>query len=227
MVDKILSLFFGTKHERDIKRLTPLVQRINALEPDMKKLSLDEMRSKTAEFRRRLERGETLDDLLPEAFALAREASLRTLGMRPFDVQLMGGVVLHEGKISEMKTGEGKTLVATMPVYLNALSGKGAHVVTVNDYLARRDAEWMSPIYTGLGLTVGIIQHDMDPYARQEAYACDITYGTNNEFGFDYLRDNMVEHKSLRVQRPLNYAIVDEVDSILIDEARTPLIISG
>nr|HPI15072.1 preprotein translocase subunit SecA [Spirochaetota bacterium] len=227
MVDKILSIFFGTKHERDIKRLRPLIARINDLEPAIKALSDDQMRAKTTEFRGRLEKGESLDDILPEAFALVREASVRTLGMRHFDVQMMGGVVLHQGKISEMKTGEGKTLVATLPVYLNALDGRGSHVVTVNDYLARRDAEWMGPIYRFLGLTVGIIQHDMDHGERQRAYGCDITYGTNNEFGFDYLRDNMVEHRSLKVQRMLNFCIVDEVDSILIDEARTPLIISG
>jgi len=227
MVDKILSLLFGSKHERDIKKLGPLVSLINSLEPDMKKLSNDEMRGKTSEFRGRIEKGESLDDLLPEAFALVREAGIRNLGMRHFDVQLMGGMVLHQGRISEMKTGEGKTLVATLPVYLNALEGKGVHLVTVNDYLARRDAEWMGKLYKALGLTVGVIQHNMDPYERQRSYACDITYGTNNEFGFDYLRDNMVEHRSLRVQRPLHYAIVDEVDSILVDESRTPLIISG
>ncbi|MBN1495490.1 MAG: preprotein translocase subunit SecA, partial [Spirochaetes bacterium] len=227
MIDKILSLFFGTKHERDVKKLWPLVHKINALEPDMQKLSNDEMRSMTSAFRQRLEKGESLDSLLPEAFALVREASVRTLGMRHFDVQLMGGVVLHQGRITEMKTGEGKTLVATLPVYLNALSGRGVHVVTVNDYLARRDAEWMGTIYKFLGLEVGVIQHDLTPPQRQVAYRSDVTYGTNNEFGFDYLRDNMVEHQSLRVQRELNYAIVDEVDSILIDEARTPLIISG
>ncbi len=227
MIDKILSLFFGTKHERDIKRMRPYVDLVNSLEPDIKRLSSDQLKAKTAEFRGKLEMGESLDALLPEAFAVVREASVRTLGMRHFDVQLMGGIVLHEGKISEMKTGEGKTLVATLPVYLNALTGKGVHVVTVNDYLARRDAEWMGAIYKFLGLTVGVIQHDLDPYERQDAYGCDVTYGTNNEFGFDYLRDNMVEHLSLRVQRELNYAIVDEVDSILIDEARTPLIISG
>jgi len=227
MVDKILSVLFGSKHERDIKKLGPLVTLINSLEPDMKKLSNDEMRAKTSEFRGRIEKGESLDDILPEAFALVREAGIRNLGMRHFDVQLMGGIVLHQGRISEMKTGEGKTLVATLPVYLNALEGKGVHLVTVNDYLARRDAEWMGKLYRALGLTVGVIQHNMDPYERQRSYACDITYGTNNEFGFDYLRDNMVEHRSLRVQRPLHYAIVDEVDSILIDESRTPLIISG
>ena len=227
LLDKVLSVFFGTKHERDIKNLQPLVERINSLESDFKNLSNPEIAAKTTEFRGRIERGESLDSLLPEAFAAAREASVRTLGMRPFDVQLMGGIVLHKGKIAEMKTGEGKTLVATLPMYLNALTGKGAFLVTVNDYLAKRDSEWMAPIYRFLGLTVGVIQHDMDPFERQESYACDITYGTNNEFGFDYLRDNMVEHKSLRVQKYLNYAIVDEVDSILIDEARTPLIISG
>jgi preprotein translocase subunit SecA len=227
MVDKILSLIFGTKHERDVKRLTPLVARINDIEPRMKKLTNDEMRRLSNDFRTRLENGESTDALLPEAFALVRETGIRTLGMRHFDVQLMGGIVLHEGKISEMKTGEGKTLVATLPMYLNAITGKGAHLVTVNDYLARRDAEWMSAIYRFLGLSVGIIQHDMNHPARQEAYAADITYGTNNEFGFDYLRDNMVDHKLYRVQRKLHYAIVDEVDSILIDEARTPLIISG
>jgi preprotein translocase subunit SecA len=227
MIDKILSLFFGTKHERDVKKLWPAVHRINALEPDMKKLSNDEMRAMTSKFRARIGQGESLDSLLPEAFALVREASVRTLGMRHFDVQLMGGIVLHQGRITEMKTGEGKTLVATLPVYLNALAGHGVHVVTVNDYLARRDAEWMGAIYKFLGLEVGVIQHDLSPHERQVAYRSDVTYGTNNEFGFDYLRDNMVEHQSLRVQRELNYAIVDEVDSILIDEARTPLIISG
>jgi len=194
MVDKILSVLFGSKHERDIKKLGPLVTLINSLEPDMKKLSNDEMRAKTSEFRGRIEKGESLDDILPEAFALVREAGIRNLGMRHFDVQLMGGIVLHQGRISEMKTGEGKTLVATLPVYLNALEGKGVHLVTVNDYLARRDAEWMGKLYRALGLTVGVIQHNMDPYERQRSYACDITYGTNNEFGFDYLRDNMVEH---------------------------------
>lgn len=227
MFDKILSLFFGTKHERDIKKLRPIVERINALENEMKKIPSDRFPDKTAEFRSRLERGEDLDSLLPEAFALVREVSTRVLGLRHFDVQLMGGIVLHQGKIAEMKTGEGKTLVATLPVYLNALPGMGVHVVTVNDYLARRDAEWMGKIYKALGLRVGVIQHNLNHHERQNAYRCDVTYGTNNELGFDYLRDNMVEHKSLRVHRQLNYAIVDEVDSILIDEARTPLIISG
>ncbi|TAL29317.1 MAG: preprotein translocase subunit SecA [Spirochaetes bacterium] len=227
MVDKILSIFIGTKHERDVKRLQPIVTRVGLIEERTRNLTSDALRAKTAEFRGRIENGESLDALLPEAFAVVREASVRTLGMRHFDVQLMGGVVLHEGKITEMKTGEGKTLVATLPVYLNALTGKGVHVVTVNDYLARRDSEWMGAIYKFLGLTVGVIQHDLNHTERQHAYGCDVTYGTNNEFGFDYLRDNMVEHKSLRVHRNLNYAIVDEVDSILIDEARTPLIISG
>ncbi|HOR93335.1 MAG TPA: preprotein translocase subunit SecA [Spirochaetota bacterium] len=227
MINTILSLFFGTKHERDIKKLKPIVQQINALEDEVKKLTQDQMLAKTTEFRGRIENGQPIDDLLPYAFAMVREAAWRTIGMRHFDVQLMGAIVLHQGKISEMKTGEGKTLVATMPVYLNALAGKGVHVVTVNDYLARRDSEWMGPVYKYLGLTVGVIQHNMDYYQRQQSYRCDVTYGTNNEFGFDYLRDNMVEHRSLRVQRALYYAIVDEVDSILIDEARTPLIISG
>ncbi len=227
MIDKVFSLVFGTKHERDVKRMLPVVRRINEYEPGMKKLKNEELRDMTSRFRLRIEKGESLDSILPEAFAVVREASMRTLGMRHFDVQLMGGIVLHQGKISEMKTGEGKTLVATLPVYLNALSGKGVHVVTVNDYLAKRDSAWMGTIYSFLGLDVGVILHDMSPFQRQKAYASDITYGTNNEFGFDYLRDNMVEHHSLRVQRELNYAIVDEVDSILIDEARTPLIISG
>ncbi len=227
MIDKIISIFFGSKHERDIKKLKPLVAKINSLEPDVQKLTDEEMRAKTEEFKNRYQKGETLDDLLPEAFALVREAGIRALGMRHFDVQLMGGIVLHQGRIAEMKTGEGKTLVATLPVYLNAISGKGVHVVTVNDYLARRDSQWMGAIYKFLGLTVGVILHDMDQEERQKAYGSDITYGTNNEFGFDYLRDNMVEHLSLRAQGNLNYCIVDEVDSILVDEARTPLIISG
>ena len=226
-LDSILSFFFGSKHDRDVKRMIPTVEKINSLEAVMQKLTIDQMRDKTTEFRNRISSGETLDSILPEAFALVREAGVRTLGMRHFDVQMMGGIVLHQGKIAEMKTGEGKTLCATLPVYLNALTGEGVHVVTVNDYLARRDAEWMSVIYTTLGLSVGVIQHSMNPPERQRSYACDITYGTNNEFGFDYLRDNMVEHASLRVQRSRNFCIVDEVDSILIDEARTPLIISG
>lgn len=227
MIDKVIGLVIGTKHERDIKKMLPLVKKINSLEPGMKSKSNEELSALSASLRGRAMSGESSDSILPEAFALVRETSRRIMGMRHFDVQLMGGMVLHQGKISEMKTGEGKTLVATLAVYLNALDGKGVHVVTVNDYLARRDAEWMKPIYQFLGLSVGIIQHDMDHEERQDAYSCDITYGTNNEFGFDYLRDNMVDHRSLKVQRKLNYAIVDEVDSILIDEARTPLIISG
>lgn len=212
---------------REIKRLAERVKQINSLEADCQKLSDDELRGKTDEFRERIERGETLDQILPEAFAVVREAARRTLNMRHFDVQLMGGMVLHEGRIAEMKTGEGKTLVATLPVYLNALTGRGVHVVTVNDYLARRDAEWMGQVYNFLGLSVGVIVHGLSFEERRAAYAADITYGTNNEFGFDYLRDNMVVDVSQLVQRELNYAIVDEVDSILIDEARTPLIISG
>ena len=220
-------LLGGDTNDRTLRRLQPRVAEINALEPAMQALSDEELRGKTAEFRARLAEGETLDDLLPEAFAAVREASRRTLGMRHFDVQLIGGMVLHEGKIAEMKTGEGKTLVATLPVYLNALTGKGVHVVTVNDYLAARDAEWMGKIYRFLGLSVGVIVSGMGDDARREAYAADVTYGTNNEFGFDYLRDNMKYRLSDMVQRDFAYAIVDEVDSILIDEARTPLIISG
>jgi len=224
---KLLGKLLGDSNERELSKLRPLVERINSLEPDFERLSDDELRGKTAEYKQRIERGETLDELLPEAFATVREAAKRTLGQRHFDVQLMGGIVLHQGKIAEMKTGEGKTLVATLPSYLNALTGRGVHVVTVNDYLARRDRAWMGQIHEFLGLTVGVIQHDMDGPARREAYSCDITYGTNNEFGFDYLRDNMVWDLSEKVQRELHYAIVDEVDNILIDEARTPLIISG
>ena len=227
MLDTLLKKVFGSKNDRDLKRLQPQVEQINQLEPQIEKLSDSELRAKTSEFRQRLDQGATLDDLLPEAFAVVREAGKRCLNMRHFDVQLLGGMALHEGNIAEMKTGEGKTLVATLPVYLNALLGRGVHVVTVNDYLARRDAEWMSPIYQALGLTVGSIQHDMDDAARHHVYRQDVTYGTNNEFGFDYLRDNMKFHRADLVQRPLYYAIVDEVDSILIDEARTPLIISG
>ncbi|HYA41760.1 MAG TPA: preprotein translocase subunit SecA, partial [Syntrophobacteraceae bacterium] len=227
MIVGVLKKIFGSANERELKRLAPLVDEINSFEPEISKLSDEQLRGKTAEFRQRLENGEELDDLLPEAFAVVREASTRTLGMRPFDVQLIGGVVLHQGKISEMKTGEGKTLVATMPIYLNALSGRGVHLVTVNDYLARRDSEWMGKIYKFLGLTVGCIVHGLDDLERQQAYNSDITYGTNNEFGFDYLRDNMKFRIEELVQRDLHYAIVDEVDSILIDEARTPLIISG
>ncbi|HSR68538.1 MAG TPA: preprotein translocase subunit SecA [Acidobacteriota bacterium] len=227
MLNAILTKVFGSQVERELKRVQPLVDQINELEKDFEPLSDEQLGAKTAEFRGRLEEGEALDDLLPEAFAAVREASRRTTGMRHYDVQLVGGVVLHRGKIAEMKTGEGKTLVATLPIYLNALAGKGVHLVTVNDYLARRDAEWMGPIYEMLGMSVGIIQHDMADSERKEAYQSDITYGTNNEFGFDYLRDNMKFSIKDCVQRGHAYAIVDEVDSILIDEARTPLIISG
>ncbi len=254
MINTLVAKVFGTKNEREVKRLMPQVEAINALEPAMKKLSDAELRAKTDEFRQRIQERlshiadepeadadrikqieternlalkEILDELLVEAFAVAREASWRVLNMRHFDVQLVGGMVLHQGKIAEMKTGEGKTLVATLPVYLNALSGRGVHVVTVNDYLAKRDSEWMGKLYTFLGLSVGVIVHDLDDEERREAYAADVTYGTNNEFGFDYLRDNMKFDLKDCVQRVHNYAIVDEVDSILIDEARTPLIISG
>lgn len=242
---EILKKIFGTKNDRELKRLFSRIEEINRLEPEIASLSDEKLRAKTNEFKNRLELGETLDDILNEAFAVVREVSKRLLGMRHFDVQLIGGIVLHEGKIAEMKTGEGKTLVATLPVYLNALEGRGVHVVTVNDYLAKRDAQWMGAIYNFLGLSVGVIQHDnsflydpsyisvekrfnhLRPCTRKEAYLADITYGTNNEFGFDYLRDNMKYDLSDYSQRELNYAIVDEVDSILIDEARTPLIISG
>ena len=217
----------GNKNAKEIKRIRLIVDEINELEPSMLALSDTSLKAKTEEFKTRLAEGETLDDILPEAFAVVREASKRVLGMRHFDVQMIGGVVLHRGNIAEMRTGEGKTLVATLPVYLNALSGKGVHVVTVNDYLARRDSEWMGRLYNFLGLSTGLIVAGLDYDQRKQAYASDITYGTNNEFGFDYLRDNMVVHADQMVQRPLNYAIVDEVDSILIDEARTPLIISG
>lgn len=245
MIGTILKRVIGTKNERELKRIQPLVERITPFEPQMAAMSMSELRGKTDEFRVRLEKGEMLNDILPEAFAVVREVSKRTIGMRHFDVQLIGGIVLHEGRISEMKTGEGKTLVATLPLYLNALEGRGAHLITVNDYLAKRDAQWMGPIYHTLGLSVGVIQHEesflydpayessekrlqyLRPCIRQEAYLADITYGTNNEFGFDYLRDNMKFDLKDYVQRELNYAIVDEVDSILIDEARTPLIISG
>ena len=223
----LINKIFGTKNERDLKRLLPNVAAINAFEPRFQSLSDAQLLAKTAEFREKLSQGATLDDILHEAFAVVREASRRTVKMRQFDVQLIGGVVLHQGKISEVKTGEGKTLVATLPAYLNALEQKGVHIVTVNDYLAKRDTEWMGPIFQFLGLTVGTIQHDMNDQERQIAYGRDITYGTNNEFGFDYLRDNMKFRRSDLVQREFNYAIVDEVDSILIDEARTPLIISG
>ncbi len=223
----ILEKIFGNYSDKEVKRLAPLVDKIEALESDVEKLTDEELREKTQFFKKRLEGEETLEDILPEAFAVVREASKRVLGLRHYRVQLVGGIVLHQGRIAEMKTGEGKTLVATLPVYLNALAGQGVHVVTVNDYLARRDAEWMGKIYQFLGLSVGVIVHDLDNDQRRKAYQCDITYGTNNEFGFDYLRDNMVVYKEQMVQRGHHYAIVDEVDSILIDEARTPLIISG
>ncbi len=245
MIDLVLAKIFGTKNEREVKRMLPDIAAINELEPQMRELSDIDLAAKTIEFRERLAQGTPLNDLLIEAFAVVREAGRRFLNMRHFDVQLIGGMVLHTGKIAEMKTGEGKTLVATLPVYLNALEGKGVHVVTVNDYLARRDAEWMGQIYRHLGMSVGCIVHELDDFQRKEAYLCDVTYGTNNEFGFDYLRDNMkfrMEHCVQRSYDPItvpaadgkgtqikmfNYAIVDEVDSILIDEARTPLIISG
>ncbi|HJQ99755.1 MAG TPA: hypothetical protein VJ826_15680, partial [Candidatus Polarisedimenticolaceae bacterium] len=227
MINAILTKIVGSKNERTLKRIRPLVETINGLEPKVQALGDEDLRRKKIEFRERIERGESLDALLPEAFAVVREAGRRVLQMRHFDVQLIGGMVLHDGKIAEMRTGEGKTLVATLPAYLNALSGKGVHVVTVNDYLARRDSEWMGRIHRFLGMTVGCIQHDLSDAERQEAYGSDITYGTNNEFGFDYLRDNMKFSMAAMVQRGHNFAIVDEVDSILIDEARTPLIISG
>ena len=254
MINTLLGKVFGTRNDREVKRLQPRVAAINALEPEIKKLSDDQLRAKTDEFRKRIQdrlshildepdadperlkelnkerlaaTNEVLDEILEEAFAVVREAGRRVLNMRHFDVQLIGGMVLHQGTISEMKTGEGKTLVATLPVYLNALSGRGVHVVTVNDYLAKRDSEWMGQLYRFLGLTVGVIVHDLDDQERREAYAADVTYGTNNEFGFDYLRDNMKFDLKDCVQRQHNFAIVDEVDSILIDEARTPLIISG
>ncbi|MDT8441736.1 MAG: preprotein translocase subunit SecA [Desulfuromonadales bacterium] len=227
MIGRVLKKMVGSRNERELKRMQPLVERINALEPESKRLADADLQAKTDEFKSRLQQGVSLDDLLPEAFAVVRETAVRVLGLRHFDVQLIGGIVLHEGKIAEMKTGEGKTLMATLPVYLNALAGKGVHVVTVNDYLARRDAEWMGQVYNFLGLSVGCIVHGLTDQQRKEAYRCDITYGTNNEFGFDYLRDNMKFALEDYVQRDQHYAIVDEVDSILIDEARTPLIISG
>jgi len=233
MINTILTKIFGSRNEREMKRLAPKVVQVNSFESALQALSDDQLKGKTAEFKERLAKGETLDDLLPEAFAVVREAAKRCMGMRHFDVQMLGGMILHEGRIAEMRTGEGKTLVATLPVYLNALTGKGVHVVTVNDYLAERDSlgrgsfKGMATIYNFLGLSCGVIKHGLSHQARQEAYACDITYGTNNELGFDYLRDNMATHIDHTVQRDLNYAIVDEVDSILVDEARTPLIISG
>jgi preprotein translocase subunit SecA len=227
MISSFLSTIFGTKDSRRIKEISKVVHKINYLESEISKLSDKDIQNKRDDFRARLISGETLEDILPEAFAVVREASKRVLGMRHFDVQLIGGIVLHQGKVSEMKTGEGKTLVATLAVYLNAISGKGVHVVTVNDYLAKRDKEWMEPLYNFLGLSVGVVINGLDFERRREAYRKDITYGTNNEFGFDYLRDNMSSSRDFQVQRELNFAIVDEVDSILIDEARTPLIISG
>ncbi len=227
MIGNILQKVFGTRHDREVKKLRPLVAKINDLEPEIQALSDDELKAKTPEFKQRIENGESLDSLLPEAFAVVREAGKRVLNMRHYDVQLIGGIVLHQGKIAEMKTGEGKTLVATLPVYLNALTGRGVHVVTVNDYLAKRDSQWMGKLYNFLGLSTGVIVHGLDDDERKAAYAADITYGTNNEFGFDFLRDNMKYSLEDMVQREFYYAIVDEVDSILIDEARTPLIISG
>ncbi|MDQ1109822.1 preprotein translocase subunit SecA [Stenotrophomonas rhizophila] len=227
MINSLLTRVFGSRNERQLRQLNRIVAKINALEPDIEKLSDEQLKAKTPEFKQRIADGEALDKVLPEAFAVCREASRRVLGMRHYDVQLIGGMVLHLGKIAEMRTGEGKTLVATLPVYLNALEGKGVHVVTVNDYLARRDSAQMGKLYNWLGMSVGVVYPGMPHSDKREAYASDITYGTNNEFGFDYLRDNMALSRADRYQRGLHYAIVDEVDSILIDEARTPLIISG
>ncbi len=227
MVDKVLSIIFGSQNERDVKKLIPIVKAINEKESWAKSLSAEDFPKQTQIFKERLSKGETLDDILPEAFALCREAAFRIRGERAYDVQLMGSINLHQGKITEMKAGEGKTLVAVAPAYLNSLSGKGVHVVTVNDYLAERDANTMRPVFSYLGVTVGTILSSMDNAVRKQNYACDITYGTNNEFGFDYLRDNMQIDINQKVQRGFNYCIVDEIDSILIDEARTPLIISG
>ncbi|PZU23409.1 MAG: preprotein translocase subunit SecA, partial [Stenotrophomonas sp.] len=227
MINSLLTRVFGSRNERQLRQLNRIVAKINALEPEIQKLSDDQLKAKTPEFRERIAAGEALDKVLPEAFAVCREASKRVLGMRHYDVQLIGGMVLHLGKIAEMRTGEGKTLVATLPVYLNALEGKGVHVVTVNDYLARRDSAQMGKLYNWLGMSVGVVYPGMPHSDKREAYGSDITYGTNNEFGFDYLRDNMALTRADRYQRGLHYAIVDEVDSILIDEARTPLIISG
>ena len=227
MLGKIFKVVFGSKNDRELKRMGRIVKKINALEPDMQALTDEQIKEKTAEFKGRLEQGETLNQILPEAFALVREAGVRSMGMRHYDVQMIGGMTLHEGRIAEMKTGEGKTLMCTLAAYINAISGEGVHIVTVNDYLAKRDAEWMKPLYEALGLSVGSVVSQQPPADKYEAYRADITYGTNNEFGFDYLRDNMALRKEDRMQRPLNFAVVDEVDSILIDEARTPLIISG
>ncbi|HLB57532.1 MAG TPA: preprotein translocase subunit SecA, partial [Gammaproteobacteria bacterium] len=227
MLTRVFTQLFGSRNQRVLRRMWKVVEKVNALEGNIAALSESALKAKTEEFRARFQQGETLDDLLPEAFAVVREAGKRVLNMRHFDVQLLGGMVLHGGNIAEMRTGEGKTLVATLAAYLNALPGKGVHIVTVNDYLARRDAAWMGPLYTFLGLTTGVILPNMPAPEKQQAYAADVTYGTNNEFGFDYLRDNMAFSLADKVQRPLFYAVVDEVDSILIDEARTPLIISG
>ena len=226
-MSRLTDKLFGTHSEREIKRIRPQVDRIEALRPQMQALTDEELRGKTDEFRKRFQDGETLDDLLVEAYAAVREGARRALDMEPFRVQLIGGIILHQGRIAEMRTGEGKTLVATLPAYLNALEGRGVHIVTVNDYLAKRDAEWMGQVYRFMGMTVGVVLNSMTPKERQEAYACDITYVTNNELGFDYLRDNMSIYKEQLVLRELHYAIIDEVDSVLIDEARTPLIISG
>ena len=220
----IFSKVFGTRSEHEVKRIMPLVEKTEALRPEMQKLTDEQLRDKTREFRKRLDEGATLDDLLPEAFAVVREGAKRVLGMEHYRVQIIGGIILHQGRIAEMKTGEGKTLVSTLPAYLNALEGKGVHIVTVNDYLAKRDAEWMGKVHEFLGLTVGVVLNDMKPEERRAAYGCDITYITNNELGFDYLRDNMVIYKEQLVQRDLHYCIIDEIDSVLIDEARTPLI---
>ena len=227
MFKSLAKSLFGSSNDRYVKSIGKIVNQINALEPQIQALSDEELKAQTDKFRRQLDDGASLDDILPEAFATVREASIRVLGMRHFDVQMIGGIVLHRGEISEMRTGEGKTLVGTLATYLNAIAGKGVHVVTVNDYLARRDAEWMGQLYGWLGLTVGVIVPNLNEHQRREAYNSDITYATNNELGFDYLRDNMKHSLDQMVQRPFNFAIVDEVDSILIDEARTPLIISG
>ena len=227
MLDSMMRKFFGTKQDRDMRALKPVLEQVNALEPKFKAMSDEELKSQTNRFREQLKNGSTVNDILPEAFAVVREASSRVMNMRHFDVQIMGGIVLHEGKIAEMKTGEGKTLTATLPLYLNALTGRGAHLVTVNDYLASRDSEEMGKLYMWLGLTVGCITANMDDDDRKAAYEADITYGTNNEFAFDYLRDNMKFDLKDYVQREHHFCIVDEVDSILIDEARTPLLISG
>ena len=223
----IFTKLFGTHSQNELKRIYPIADRIEAMDAEMQQLSDEELRNKTQEFKERLANGETLDDILPEAYAVVREAAWRAIGMKHYYVQIVGGIILHQGRIAEMRTGEGKTLVSTLPAYLNALTGQGVHIVTVNDYLANRDAEWMGEVHRFLGLTVGVVLNEMDNDERRAAYDCDITYVTNNELGFDYLRDNMVIYKEQLVQRGLHYAIIDEVDSVLIDEARTPLIISG